>query len=1112
MYGGSGKLGRGRGSGPPVKRNIHSTFQPSSVQRPSATPPGGRLSAGSGHRSRSNTLAAPATVPKTDESFSLVRNTPLNFGMIIRLSPVLVEEIKRIEALGGTARIKFDSCANNPAGNVIDVGGKEFRFTWSQETGDLCDIYEERRSGDNGEGLLVEFGGAWRRINVQRELDDSVKNHVKMRTVEAERKHKSRKAIILDHGNPSMKNQMKALAAAEANNTWKGSYNKKKEPPFKKMKAEPSSAIIPPKSGGKAGFSSSTPSKIMASVSPLLSTPEQSGAPSSPLRNSNIAKLQSNRKDATLTQYASTSDKEMFNSVPADLVQTRLESNERFRNKPTDLQSLLISLLKEKPHGMHFKALEKAVGDTIPKSVKQIQPILEKIAVFQAPGKYILKPDAELESSKKTSFESGSFLDNNNHHREAAAFESSFSLKNDIAKEFEEPGRLISEPYEELNTSEKIDIDYLSPDVLNDKKVPHNSEGPAISSSRSGSGSDSDSDSSDSGSESRSRESSSDSESDASANSKQGSDEEVDIMSDDDIHPGQKLLPSDPQVGYARNMVDENDGHRSVMVETEKDLFDNPQAEMNVTTNLYPDNYADDTTDLYNHHVDHQESEFHVTNTVSRNNFKRGSDVKQFNENEHAKRLKSGNQPQPIISKERNFYSDSPISDWPNEDPYKGINNQMIGRTVGDVSDYEYDKVDNTEFIGKSTSDSGRSGLGPRSFDLNAHAQVSASMDYERGPQENDVYFMQKDKANKQIRDKDGHSKDKRPPKNSGVKLSGSQQKKHDSSSGKSKDSGFLSTSQIKDSLFELKNSPVINGRGPTLQREVSDLEMGELREILPEEGKKRFEKNNSFKQSDNNKSSSDYWNLDESKGKVTGRTSVDSVKASPFQLGIGMSGTHQIVPNKAVPEDHADDYTRVNGKPISRIDHAKAESQHSKGFGSVGYIDSQRKGPVLVPHKHEKQVVSITTKDKKKHMPKDLGAKKKPVNKKREMESCSDESISSYAKYEKEEPEMKGPIRDISQYKEYVQEYREKYNSYETLNKLLESYRNKFQTFASDLELAKGRDNDRYNKIVDQLMESYRQCGMKHKRLKKIFIVLHHEVKHLKEMIKDFANKQMKG
>ena len=78
---------------------------------------------------------------------------------------------------------------------VIDVGGKEFRFTWSRD-GDLCDIYEECKTGEDGNGLLVESGCAWRKVNVQRILDESTKNHVKRRSEEAERLHKSRTYVI----------------------------------------------------------------------------------------------------------------------------------------------------------------------------------------------------------------------------------------------------------------------------------------------------------------------------------------------------------------------------------------------------------------------------------------------------------------------------------------------------------------------------------------------------------------------------------------------------------------------------------------------------------------------------------------------------------------------------------------------------------------------------------------------------------------------------------------------------------------------------------------------------------------------------------------------------
>ncbi|AQK69623.1 dentin sialophosphoprotein-related [Zea mays] len=97
---------------------------------------------------------------------------------------------------------------------VIDVSGKEFKFTWASERGELCDIYEERRSGEDGNGLLLECGSAWRKVNVQRILDESTKNLVKMRSKEAERLSKSRKSIVLDPANPSVKSQARSMAAA----------------------------------------------------------------------------------------------------------------------------------------------------------------------------------------------------------------------------------------------------------------------------------------------------------------------------------------------------------------------------------------------------------------------------------------------------------------------------------------------------------------------------------------------------------------------------------------------------------------------------------------------------------------------------------------------------------------------------------------------------------------------------------------------------------------------------------------------------------------------------------------------------------------------------------
>jgi hypothetical protein len=62
--------------------------------------------------------------------------------------------------------------------------------------------------------------------------------------------------------------------------------------------------------------------------------------------------------------------------------------------------------------------------------------------------------------------------------------------------------------------------------------------------------------------------------------------------------------------------------------------------------------------------------------------------------------------------------------------------------------------------------------------------------------------------------------------------------------------------------------------------------------------------------------------------------------------------------------------------------------------------------------------------------------------------------------------------------YKAYMQEYNDKYDSYHSINKILESHRNDFQKLGQDLGFAKGRDVERYNKIVEQIKESYCKYG----------------------------------
>lgn len=1154
--------------------------------------------------------------------------------MIIRLAPDLVDEIKRAESKGCSARIKFDANANHPSGNVIDVGGKDFRFTWSREMGDLCDIYEERRSGEDGNGLFVESGCAWRKLNVQRVLDESTKNHVKMRSEEAERKLKSRKAIVLDHGNPSMKSQMKALAAAEVN-PWKMPFKQKKEPPHKKRKAEPPPG--PPKSVHKYGVSSTMPSKGRTSASPL-STPEQPLASASPFGLGSLSKGHVSVEDIIPTHAMSkekptSSEKETPNMVTSAAVLDRTACKVNLDAKPTDLRSILISLLMENPKGMSLKALEKAIGETIPNSVRQIEPILKKIATFQTPGKYLLKAGVDLESLKKPLSESGSSPENTQHQK--PAFDDNCDQVPDPkhsvtvkthSTEIDEQAQLNSEPGEVLTVVEKIDIPLQSPDHYAEKKVSdNNSEGLVATSSDSGSESDSESDSSDSesesGSHSRSKSkspggsgsgSSSDSESDASSNSKEGSDEDVDIMtSDDDKELKDKAQAPEPRLSTSpipwridgqpvHNAIDEKqDVHDSEFVEIMKNSPSDdqgaeivavthsvsnkevektaekiipsssdrcvPQESQTYTGNLYGEREKT-VKDAFNH----EQSD--SSRRKSEGKLKRRSDGKNFNGNaERTKKVKAGNVTQAQMSEDRNIlFSESTghlSPARPNEGPYRGLTTQITDRASRDRTDYGLHRGFNPPIPGKSISDSQQSGLRP--VDLSGRGKAPSAMDRPGKCAENlgsSVKFterslqipIQKDKVNRELQGEDGYNTEKRPPKNSkevgGIDKHStpvdSHYRKRGETAGKFKEAGSASNSHMgyppKDNnRSDMDRSPMMNGRGAILRRELSDLELGELRDPLPEEipgVNKQFERKGSFKQSENKHATSDYWNFDASKGKPAGRTGMDSVKPSPPNSNIGILSNPEGFSKKRSPEHFAEDSTKpqfriVQPQPalLPRVDQAEVGSQVSKladvnsksrhyeaitsqGIGLEGYEDTHRKVPVSAPHQHDtlRGRVPYSTKESKREKANtliDSGVRRKDPSLtdshdggRKKRESFSDENSFLYSKYEKEEPDLKGPIKDYSQYMEYVEEYREKYDSYFSINKILEAERNEFHKFGRDLETAKGRDMNRYYSILGQLQESYRQCGTRHKRLKKVFVVLHEELKCLKEMIKDYA------
>ncbi|CAJ1951009.1 unnamed protein product [Sphenostylis stenocarpa] len=1213
MYGGaSTKLGRGA----PHRRS----FPPPAPQRSSA--PGGRLSLGASARNAGKEEAA-AAAPAVEETFSLVSGSnSLAFSMIIRLAPDLVEEIRRVESQGGTARMKFGPNPHNPIGNIIDVGGKEFRFTWSRELGDLCDIYEERRSGEDGNGLLVESGCAWRKLNVQRILDESTKNHVKRRSEEADRKMKSRKAIVLEPGNPPMKSQIKALAAVEAT-TWKN-YSKKKEAALKKRKVETLQVGGPPKSSHRPGLTSANTSTKGRHSSPLPSPPDPFAAASSPVGVVNMSKSFEEAVPAQMTA------KQDNNAGSEKEISTR--TNNAVRNtpgrkgnngsKPAELQGMLISLLKDKPNGMTLKALEKAVGDTHPNSIKIIEPIIKKIAKYQAPGRYILKPEVDLENLNKPQTESGSSRDDNHNqiptreefHDQTTAPQGGFEEKVPNV-ELEEMVKVKSSVEEDTNNLE-IDTQHTSPDILGDKKGSDHSEGQAGSSSDSGSDSDSDSDSSDSGSDSgshsrsRSRSpagsgsgSSSDSESDASSSSKEGlegSDEDVDIMtSDDEKESKQKTEVSDqrmplpiqgksPDGRSMQNEVDEKqDGNESDAIEIEKDLPEEPEAELSLPPATISNRGEKYEEEMRPFSIDYQqlqerqnyigslfdERENEVKDSsrheqsdslerLSKGKHKRGSDVKNDEKSERTKRLKAGNLTSEPLSPSidaQTFDNSRNMSPFEfTEDTGKGPNVQVLNRAdrQGNSSVVGLQKGPNRSFAGKCSSDFPQTGQkssaqtpsenpsyswekSDKQVESVSHIKKHSGKDFPA----REASSLQKDKSRKDASNEDINATERKVPRNFRDGSNGSKQplfmdsyyQEQGEMVGKSKEHRHITQSHLGASPQErdrigLDPSPVTNERAISLQRELSDLELGELRESTPDDTHvaKQFERKGSFKQLENKANTSEDRNSDFTRVKPSLKATSDLGKSSSAFVNSGFPSNLDSN-NKKNSDNHFEDSSKSRSTVMQthsqhlKADHAEVGSQNklaemsskyrnnesgvSQDTDLEGRSESNRRAPANASKQQDgkRGIVSYTVKESKRQTSnsveemtdggKDCVFADRNHSDQKKRESSSDENSCSYSKYEKDEPELKGPIRNFSQYKEYVQEYRDKYDSYISLHKILESYRDEFQKLGDDLEHAKGRNMGRYYDLLEQMKESFRRCGQRHKRLKKIFVVLHLEL-----------------
>ncbi|XP_044982882.1 dentin sialophosphoprotein [Hordeum vulgare subsp. vulgare] len=1203
MYKLGGGRGAGRGGGGGAKRPPASHGRgrgASSSSMGKGPPPRGRAALAA---AAAASAAAAAQAAGREESFSLESSGPPAFAAIIRLTPDLVDEIRRAEEAGGGARIMFNSSIN-PAENVIDVDGKEFNFAWASERGELCDIYEEQQSGEGGNGLLVERGSAWRKVTVDRTLDESAKNLVKARSEEAERLAKSRKSIVLDPGNPSVRNQAKSMVAAGEGNMRRGKWNQKKDN-FNKKQA----TVIPTKSISKVKLPNSIP-KGNISTSPAPS-PEQPG-PSLPsflfesdANNEVIVPFDLNKEENSKFEKATPNRISRGLNHRASSVSASVDDN------TTDVRSLLISILSENPKGMNLKALEKAVADAIPNASKKIEHIVKNVADYQSSGRYLLKPELEVENSNHASG-SGRTIDENIE---------------EIA-----PSLRIDDP----DIFEKIEIGGSPVSAAGDEKV-HDSDAKAGTSSESGSDSDSDSDSSGSGSDSGSQSrsagsgsgSSSDSDSDASSSSKEGSDAFVDITSDDNkpdtacrkVADELKLSSSpvdfpafdgdDEQIDIGTNLdyksasshIDlnnlnvDNDEPAYAGTATEKFGASNvdmpsefPGRENMVSTRLdqsivdgkypasnkisYEDNHFDDPLAASSENLPNEEAIQFTEQHDSRRNSasKDGTNhaptrisekgakptLKRFPGNENAI-TKPESAKKAKVDTAYPGATGSLSAQRQNLPPDKHLN-ERSGMETGNVG---WDTHTDLQ-VQDSSPMKGRPVTPGDLQKINQGQNVPIPTIHSEGKQEKITKTSSKkklDKVQKPLNSMDGSlgnvnfddtddSAARKRGRHGGSSLDG---KKHKRSKDPNIDANPMNlTKGVKGNvnhnmMMPLPECTETNGKPPilqrnsaeksspkkVLQREHSDLELGELREgpLENDNGRtrKQFERNSSSKSLDGKATNVDNFYPSMNSRKVALSASHDQRRPSPQELNTRGNINLEGFPRKTAGYDFDNNRSQhrgnvSQGRQLPRTDDSdsenilypdrsmektgKRETKMTQG-GMLDHVDSKKTTPKLPQNGTKNGIESRTRKSmspaENEERSRNTSLIETETGRKR-RDSSSEEDNLFFKKYDKAKPELKGPIKDFSQYEDYLQEYNEKYKVYSYLNSQIEKTQSEFLKVQEDLNVAKERDKDKYYNMVERLREMYHESGTRHKLMKKVFVLLHEELQSTKQRINDFA------
>ena len=245
---------------------------------------------------------------------------------------------------------------------------------------------------------------------------------------------------------------------------------------------------------------------------------------------------------------------------------------------------------------------------------------------------------------------------------------------------------------------------------------------------------------------------------------------------------------------------------------------------------------------------------------------------------------------------------------------------------------------------------------------------------------------------------------------------------------------GELSTSQRDN--FE--RSP--HGK-KKLQRELSDLELGELRESSLENDngrtRKQFERNSSSKSLDGKLTdiNNSYSSMNNRKAHITGFH--DKGKPSPQEYGTGGPINQEAFPRKAAGYDFDDNRHLQRGyipenQHFPRTDHSdsenisyrsgekasKNESRMAQG-GMLEYPDMKKKETSRLPQNGINN--AIVPRTQKSISPSDNEERSRnnsliETETGRKIDSSSDDDNLFFSKYDKDEPELKAPIKDFSQ------------------------------------------------------------------------------------------------